>query len=870
MDNTFPHGGNLRALAGAANRGPGDILDFSANINPLGPPPWLRTELAARAGDLVHYPDPDCAALIKAASGRYETPPETLLAGNGTSELLFALPGAAGPGRALLPAPCYVDYETACARSGLAVSFLPPAREEGLPPDLKRLGQALEEPALVILASPNNPTGTVVPAEALRELAAARPDSLFVVDEAFADFVPNFDSLTRDRPENVVVLLSLTKAFAIPGLRLGLVCASPGVIQRLRRRIPPWSVNTLAQAVGVRALADAAHLDRTRAAVASLRAGLAKALNNIPGLTVTPSRANYLLCRLETGDAEDIARRLLTEHGVAVRACANYQGLDNSRFRVAVRPEPENIRLAAALRRILAPTLPPRPVRRKTPALMVQGTSSNAGKSLLCAALCRILLREGLRVAPFKSQNMSLNSFVDRRGREMGRAQVLQAQACRLAPDARMNPILLKPSSDTGSQVIVMGRPVGNMRVAEYVAYKPRAFDIARKAYDDLAAQADAMVIEGAGSPAEVNLKAHDIVNMAMAEYAGARVLLVADIDRGGAFAALLGTMECLTERERALTAGYVLNRFRGDPSLLDDAFAFMRQATNKEVLGVVPHIDNHGLPEEDSVSFKAGNPAGFPAGFPAHRPSGDGDQADLDIAVVDLDHISNFTDFDAPAAEPDTAVRTVRTARDLEAVPDVLVLPGSKNTLADLEALRAKGLDKAILALARQGVEIVGICAGLQMLGRRIADPHGLESPHRAVDGLGLLPLATELATQKTLARTDARHTTMDAALSGYEIHHGKTETLEGEDCRIEIVRADNTPVGFAARNGRVWGSYLHGLFDADAFRRAWLNRLRRRKGLPPVDRTTPYDLEPALDRLADIVGQSLDMRKIHALLGL
>lgn len=855
---SFPHGGHVRALAQAAGRAPEDILDFSANMNPLGPPEWLRVEIGAAVSSLVHYPDPDCAGLLGAAAKRYGAPVSRFVAGNGTSELLFALPKASGLKRAALFGPGYVDYETACRRAGMEVCVHALSPERAFVPSAADLDALLADPrpTLVIIGSPNNPTGATIKPELLRAAAKRRQDCLFVIDEAFADFDPAFESLTRDLPDNAAAMLSLTKTFAVPGLRLGLLAASEGLCARVRREIAPWSVNALAQAVGARALADAAYLEKTRVETPRLRAALEEALRNIPGLTVFPSRANYLLCRLASGTAADLGAALLKNHGIAIRDCANYQGLDARYFRVAVRPEADNARLLEALAAALAPGRKPfAPPKRKTPAIMFQGTSSNAGKSLLAAAMCRILLQDGFSVAPFKSQNMSLNSFVTGKGGEMGRAQVLQAQACRLEPDARMNPILLKPSSDVGSQVIVMGKPVGAMRVMQYVRYKPTAFAIAKTAYDELANAHDVMVIEGAGSPAEVNLKAHDIVNMAMASYAGAKVLLVSDIDRGGSFASLLGTMDCLSEAERALTAGYVLNRFRGDPSLLDDALSFMVRATGKEVLGVVPNIDDHGLPEEDSVSFKV-------ALGGADKPS-----AALDIAILDLAHISNFTDFDALAVEPDVAVRVVRRAEDLR-TPDAVILPGSKNTIADLADLRRRGLAAAVTALAATGkVEIVGVCAGLQMLGTSVGDPHGLETDKGGAAGLGLLPIATELAPEKTLLRSEARDTPTGQGLRGYEIHHGVT-VING-DCEIAATRSDGAAIGYAARGGMVWGSYLHGLFDADGFRRAWLDGLRARKGLPPVGAITPYDLEPALERLAAIVRQSLDMNKIRALLG-
>ncbi|QLA20350.1 cobyric acid synthase [Desulfolutivibrio sulfoxidireducens] len=870
------HGGHLQALARAAGRDPADILDFSASMNPLGPPDGLRAIISRTVSEVVHYPDPDCSGLVTAASRRYGLPPEELVAGNGTSDLLFALARAARPdpgtrrapswSRAILAAPCYVDYRRACARAGIEATavLLDPDHDFSL--DWDRLLAGLpRKPALVFLGRPQNPTGRSFPDAPLRELAAFRPDCLFVIDEAFADFVPDFASLTRNRPDNVAVFLSLTKSFAVPGLRLGLLAAEARLVARVRDELAPWAVNAMAQAVGQAFLGDEAYLSRTRSETGRLRRDLAASLAALPGVRVFPGEANFLLCRLE-GQADGAVRlghRLLLEHGLAIRVCADFAGLDGRYFRVAVRRDADNARLLSALAAVLGQGRP-RPARpRPTPALMFQGASSNAGKSVLAAALCRILRQDGYAVAPFKAQNMSLNSGVTPDGLEMGRAQILQARACGLAPEAAMNPVLLKPSSETGSQVVVMGRPVGNMDARTYFARKRDFFATVTAAYDDLAARHEVMVIEGAGSPAEVNLMAHDIVNMAMAAHAGARVLLVADIDRGGAFAALAGTMELLPERDRARVVGYVLNRFRGDPGLLGDAPDFVFRMTGRAVLGVVPNIVGLGLPEEDSVSLKAG-------GLFAARPG-----AALDLAVIDLPHISNFTDCDALVAEPDVGLRLVRSPGEVAGPrrPDALILPGSKNTLADLRWLRETGLDRSIVDLAATGrCEVVGICAGFQMLGEVVADPLCLESKKQRESGLGLLPLFTELLAEKTLRLVSAGHTRSGLAIRGYEIHHGTTRPAEGGATGLEIAlaREDGTPVGYARPDGLVWGGYLHGLFDADAFRRAWLDGLRVKKGLAPVGTPTPYDLEPALDRLADVVRTALDMDAVRAMLGI
>ncbi len=492
---------------------------------------------------------------------------------------------------------------------------------------------------------------------------------------------------------------------------------------------------------------------------------------------------------------------------------------------------------------------------KHTPALMFQGTCSNAGKSVLTAALGRILLQDGLSVAPFKSQNMSLNSFVTRDGLEMGRAQVVQAQACRLDPDVRMNPILLKPSSDTGCQVIVNGRAVGNMKVNDYIKFKKKAFEEAKKAYDSLAAEYEVIILEGAGSPAEVNLKQHDIVNMAMARYAGAGVLIVGDIDRGGVFASFLGTIEILDQWERDLVAGFVINRFRGRKSLLADGLDYIQRKTGKPVLGVIDYLPDLGLPEEDSVSFKEGL-------FTSSQKNGA-----IELALIDLPHISNFTDFEPFLAEPDVRLNVVRQAADLKN-PNAVLLPGSKNVIADLEFLQASGLAKRIIELSGKAkTEIVGICGGFQMLGRTINDPCRVESDRNNIKGLGLLNLQTVMAAEKTLTRRKGIHLESGCPVLGYEIHHGKT----GGDSVKPLLRINGNELsGACSGNKMIWGTYLHGIFDQDEFRRWFIDRLRRLDGREPLEKVQAvYDLEPAFDRLAARVREQIDMSALYQMLG-
>lgn len=857
----FKHGGNIPCLAREAGLIASKILDFSANINPLGPPEWCRSLISAKLRGVEHYPDPDCTDLSRAFCERWKVSPDEVLFGNGSTEILYLIPRALGRKQAVVTAPAYADYALACKLAGVSVKKLFFREEESFSLNIAALEDFIGKDDLVFIGHPNNPTGLYVAAQELREIACRHPETLFIIDEAFADFVNGSERLISERPANVICLGSLTKFYAIPGLRLGFACARSGLIASLRELMPSWSVNSLAQAVGEAALDDRDYEERSRRFVSDQRTALKTRLEKIPGLFVYPGEANFLLVQIKRGDlnAESLAGRLL-QKGIAIRVCNNFDGLDNRFFRVAVRREDENERLCDALDKIFGVPTRNNSGKRQTVSVMFQGTGSNAGKSILAAALCRILLQDGYRVAPFKSQNMSLNSHVTPEEGEMGRAQVVQAQACRLTPQVRMNPILLKPNSETGSQVIIMGKPIGNMDVDTYIRYKPQAFAAAKKAYDSLAAEFDVIVLEGAGSPAEVNLKNHDIANMHMARYAKAPVLLVGDIDRGGVFASFVGTMEVLAEWERDLVGGFIVNRFRGKKSLLEDAFRYTLRHTGRPTFGVVPYIHDLGLPEEDSVTFK--NNQYLPGTTTGNE---------VDIAVIDLPHISNFTDFDALRGEPDVRLRIVRTVGELGR-PDALILPGSKNVIGDMDYLCREGFTDQILNLAKKGgTEMIGICGGFQIMGDKISDPHGIESGNRTRAGLALLSMVTVMMPDKTLRSASARHIASGLSLKGYEIHHGQT----GESQRLDIIpvvqREDGEMIGLGSRDGLIWGTYLHGIFDADEFRRWFIDTLRKRKGLAAdgiVLRT--YDLEPAFNRLADLVRENLSIKKIYKLMGL
>jgi adenosylcobyric acid synthase len=499
-------------------------------------------------------------------------------------------------------------------------------------------------------------------------------------------------------------------------------------------------------------------------------------------------------------------------------------------------------------------------------SIMLQGTGSSVGKSMLCAALCRIFREDGLRVAPFKSQNMALNSFATKEGLEMGRAQVVQAQAAGVEPSVEMNPILLKPTSDKKSQVICLGRPIGNMGAVEYHNYKPNLRRLVKDTYDSLESKYDVVVIEGAGSPAEINLKEGDLVNMWMAEAADAPVLLVGDIDRGGVFASLYGTVMLLEPRERARIKGMIVNKFRGDVRILEPGLRMIEEKLGIPVIGVVPWTDAD-IEDEDSVSERLSAVSG---------------SGEITVAVVRLKHISNFTDFQALSLHPGVTLKYALRPSDLDGA-DVVILPGTKNTIDDLIDLRNRNMLAPIVRHARSGKLLLGVCGGYQMLGQVLRDPHGVESAAPEVAGLGLLDMEVTFEPEK---RTVQASGTLTGALDwldglrqeqveGYEIHSG-VNTF-GENARFWMrLEGDDATIDSACNaEGNVLGTYLHGLFDDGRLADALVRQARRLRGLPE----SPVSVEQAavsmaayreeqFDKLAKTVRESLDMEAVYRIL--
>ncbi|MFD1123886.1 cobyric acid synthase [Lentilactobacillus raoultii] len=493
-----------------------------------------------------------------------------------------------------------------------------------------------------------------------------------------------------------------------------------------------------------------------------------------------------------------------------------------------------------------------------TKSIMFQGTTSDAGKSWTAAALCRLLKNRGLRVAPFKSQNMALNSFITKNGDEMGRAQVFQAEAAGKQPDVRMNPVLLKPSTDKDAQVIFMGKVLSDMSAVAYHQYKFEIKDKVRTVYQSLAKENDVMVLEGAGSPAEINLNDRDIVNMGMARMADCPVILVADIDKGGVYAAIYGTIKLMPKEDQRRIKGIIINKFRGDRSLLTSGNQMIEALTGVPVIGVIP-MTTVDLDEEDSVVL-------------SQKSQVKKGTCPIDIAVISLPKISNFTDFHALEIQPDVSVRYILNPEEI-GLPDILIIPGSKNTNEDMAYLRRYHFVQPIKAVYSKGSMVVGICGGYQMLGTKLVDEDHVESDINDQEGLGLLNIETSFTKEKKTTQVTAKHGVY--YLNGYEIHMGETSLGKGVTPFSVIVKSNGKSTrrsdGATNADGRIWGTYLHGIFDNERWTRHLLNQLRVQKGLPAlhhVQASMSAYREAQYEKLAKVFEENVDMKKIDEIL--
>ena len=780
-------------------------LDFSVNTNAFWPPPALPGAVAL-SNAVAEYPEADCASVAAQLRALYHVHPEHLLPTAGAIEGLYLATRLFSGGRALLLEPSFADYRRACAAAGIATTG---HRHLGKQTALSLVPENLEGVDVVVLGYPNNPCGTLI--SGLTELLCDPRLSrvAWIVDEAFIEFVPRYaDASLLGRlaqHPNVLLLRAQTKSWAVPGLRLGFLATANRVwMERLRLMQAPWTLNGVTSAWALRELTpqNQASMLASLAQLPATRQSLGDSLRALPGLTPFPSDANFLLVRTGNASAPQLEEALGRE-GILIRVCRGFEGLDaESHFRVAVRTEPENEQLRGALRRALGGASTPKSVAKKSrmKALSVLGTSSNSGKSWMATALCAWLHRKGVRVAPFKAQNLSNNSAVTHDGGEIGRAQAVQAEACGLAPAVRMNPILLKPTGKSGSQLVRLGRAEGHIHAADYYKHIETLWPTVTESLSYWEKRCDVLVLEGAGSPVELNLRDRDLVNLRPVHHLDGRWLLVADIERGGVFAQAAGTWALLQPEDRERCCGLVVNKFRGDLGLFADAERYFAPHFGAPFLGTLPYRAQLQPENEDSLSEE---PGAKQAGAPLHW--------------IRFPHLSNGQDTNPWHLDEGVRVEWVERSQQL-AGARVIVLPGSKNTLADLAWLRQTGLADSILRAHAGGALVMGIFGGYQMLGQRLTDPDGVAGERGDCKGMGLLPMETWFVSEKEVRTVEVQFE--NEVWEAYEIHMGRSRSLSSCGPLVTVVEG-GMQRGEGLRHGRVWGTYLHGIFEAATFRR-------------------------------------------------
>ncbi|MBR0432984.1 MAG: cobyric acid synthase [Bacteroidaceae bacterium] len=852
--------------------------NFSSNIFSHADLSGLKTFLSSRLDVIGTYPEPEPCALERLIAEQSGVGEECVLVTSGATEAIYLI---AESWKALpyeISQPTFSEYADACQAADM---------QQG-------------SNGILWLCNPNNPTGSVMPKADV--LGLAKRYHLLVLDQSYEDYTlaPFLSPVEAVAAGNILQLHSLTKTYCIPGLRIGYVVGAAALIGQLRQRLRPWSVNALAIEAATWLIRNHVRVLPELTAYLAEAQRLRNALHAIDGISVEPTSTNFMLCRLDERlgiTAAELKEHLATRNGLLIRDASNFEGLTPYHFRVAAQTREEDDELIDALnitneesdRMTNDESRSARNDESKSQSnhdgkfhssfvirhsslhnIMLCGTGSDAGKSVLATALCRIFRQDGYHPAPFKAQNMALNSYATPEGLEIGRAQAVQAEAAGIPCHTDMNPLLLKPQSDHTSQVVLHGRPIGNKSAYDY--WKRSGGDTAdidfRKevcsAFDRLAARYNPIVMEGAGSISELNLRATDLVNLPMARHADANVILVADIDRGGVFASVYGSIMLQTPEDRARIKGIIINKFRGDLRLFDDGRRMIEELTGVPVLGVIPYFKDIHIEEEDSVSL-----------------SGKSKQAAcgrVNIAVIMLRHLSNFTDFDA--LEQDARVHLYYT-NNVEEISkaDIIIVPGSKSTLDDLYELRRNGVAQAIQRAHRDGKTVIGICGGYQMMGIEVCDPDHVEGDLERLPGLGLLPTTTTMSGEKVTRQVQFSIYDVPSSVSAsdgfpvgtsgsaYEIHMGETRPFGDAPSQPFALLDDGREDGYRVSN-RCWGTYLHGVLDNAPVVDALLAPFADRFNAEASSFDYAAFKEEQYDRLADHVRKHLDMARLYRIM--
>jgi len=834
------HGGGVRTAAQQQSIDPEQWLDLSTGINPhaypvaqIEPPHWQRL--------------PETHDGLEAAAQHYYGV-DNLLATAGSQALIQALPEllfAAQQRSAItigILTPGYAEHGHRWQAAGYHIRRISHDQLHNPAPNL------LHGLSALVIINPNNPNGALLNSALLLKLhrQLQQQNGYLIVDEAFMDSTPEQSLIAQSQQQGLIVLRSLGKFFGLAGIRVGFLCAHPTLLNTVQEHLGPWSISGPSRVAAQQALADFAWQEQMRRQLPQESQRLQDLLNQHGFANSGTALFRYF----QHPKAQQLHQKL-AQQAILSRYFEQPKAL---RLGLPAN-EPQWQRLQQALQtpsdnspHHANSTQPPKQSKTNVAkTLMVQGTTSDAGKSILVTGLCRLMKRWGYAVAPFKPQNMALNSCVSVDGGEIGRAQAVQAYACDLEPHSHMNPVLLKPNSDSGAQVIIHGQAIGNMQASEYQKYKGQARQAVLTSHQHLQDNFDIVMVEGAGSPAEINLRRSDIANMGFAEAVDCPVILVADIDRGGVFAHLVGTLDLLSPSERQRVKGFVINRFRGDITLLKPGLDWLEQKTGKPVLGVLPYLSDFYLDAEDSVDQRQTELVAEP----------------LKVVVPRLPRISNHNDFDPLRQHPQVDLQFVPIEQPLPAC-DLLILPGSKSVRSDLTALQKHRWPEQIQRHLRYGGKLLGICGGFQMLGSQIHDPLAIEGAAGSSSALGLLKFETTLQSQKALRQVQGRMTLENAEIKGYEIHAGHSTGLALQQPFAQLDNDQHD--GACSEDGQVIGTYLHGLFESATARDALL----RWAGAEKLQQRPDHQQNrmEQIERLTDSIEQHLDLELLRSLI--